>query len=297
MSFDLKKMVLDGIKYEKDYVKEDGNYVISASMIGREPIQNYLTIVHGTIDDEEIGDTTLGSVFHKGMETIALEYMQTIDDHNPDEPVIQPEEGFSYQLENGWWVEGTADLVNTSDALAFQIRDYKLTKKYAHTMFKKEKHSHNYTKQLQTLEALFRKELEKQGMEPTSVELICDFFLKDAKAAEYQPSHEPEVVPNKLGQAYVPRLLDEEGNVVSEEQIAMSAEDVVFEEIIEKTNELQRYLESGEIPPACEDKWIRNVKGKILPTKCVLYCSHGKAGLCPHYDAKSRQSVERLANW
>ena len=112
-----------------------------------------------------------------------------------------------------------------------------------------------------------------------NIELVLDFFLKDAKAVNFEPSYQPTVVPSLL----------HGGNISFMESFE--------QEIVEKTNALQAYIELGEVPPQCQDLWLRNVKGTVIPTKCALYCSHGKAGLCPHYSPTTRTTVNRLADW
>ena len=269
--FNLKAIILDETQYVSGFVNKEDDYVISASMVGKEAIQNYLSIVHGKIHNEEIDDTTLGSVFHLGMETMMNKWMK----ENPASPMFT-EHSMDVKLSNGWVLSGTADLIlkNETDGTV-EIRDYKLTKSYAKTMMKKELMNHTYTKQLQVLDALWHE--SKKDELPTI--LVCDMFIKDAKAADYELSHEPVVVPNKIGA---------EG---------MDAHEVLFGEVVAQTDSLQSYIESGTVPPECNDKWIRKIKGVTIPTKCAFYCSHGKAGLCPYYNATSRTAVNRLANW
>jgi hypothetical protein len=132
-------------------------------------------------------------------------------------------------------------------------------------MIKKDLLNHPYTKQLQVLDYLLAT--------GTKIELFLDIFTKDAKAIENEKSYE---------QVEVPRA---------------NKNDLVAE-ILTQTDELQKYIESGEIPPQCEDVWVRKLKnGTTIPTKCALYCSHGKAGVCPYYQPSTRESVNRLTNW
>lgn len=276
MSFELKKLVLEATEYVSGYVNEDDNYVISASMIGKDPLQNYLSLVHGKIHTEEIDDTTLGSIFHRGMEEIVLDKMKVDATINNN---VKTEHPMSWILNNGWVLSGTADLIVNHGGGKFSIHDHKLSKMYAKKMMKKELHSHDYTKQLQALEALFRKTMGGGAEITGDVDLFVEFFAKDAKAIEFEPTYEQVKMPNKRG--------TEETNGTN----------VTFMSIIEITDSLQAYIEAGEVPPQCKDLWWRVHKTKRIPTKCALYCSHGKAGLCPHYNPSTRTEVERLTNW
>jgi len=275
--YDLEKDILEATAYKSGYVNEEDKYVISASMVAKEPIQNYLSILHGKIEADKVNDATLGSVFHKGMEEIMLN-KQLKDIGEKDSSVIWGiEHSMHTELSNGWILSGTADLVVETIPGHFEIRDYKLTKSYAHKMFLKEKYGHEYTKQLQVLEALFREGKKRPKIIEGQTTLVCDYFVKDSKAIEFEVSHRPEQVPNKEGIEDV------------------RASEVTLMEVVEITNSLQAYLESGEVPPECQDKWLRNVKGVTIPSKCVLYCSHNK--VCPYYDANTRTTTNRLAGW
>jgi cation transport regulator ChaC len=64
----LKEVILDNIQYKPAYDKKEGERTISASMIGSEPLINYLKMTEGSVEKQSIGDNTLGSVFHLGME-------------------------------------------------------------------------------------------------------------------------------------------------------------------------------------------------------------------------------------
>ncbi len=274
--YDLKKMVLDATAYVSGYINKDDKYVISASMVGKEILQNYLSILHGKIESSEISDMTLGSVFHKGMEDIARD-KQLEDVGEKDSSTIWGIEHSMYvDLPNGWVLSGTADLITEPTPGNFEIRDYKLTKSFSHKKFLEDKYNSDYTTQLQVLEALFREGNNRPEV-IENVDLICDFFVKDAKAINYELTHRPEYIPRKKG---------------TED---MRAAEVTLAEVVAITDSLQAYLESGEIPPECTDKWKRNIKGNIINTKCAFWCSHNKH--CPYYDPSTRSSVNKLVGW
>lgn len=273
----IKDTVLAATAYVSGYVNEDDDYVISASMVAKEPLQNYLSIVHGKIHTEEIDDTTLGSVFHRGMEEIMKDKL--IDDNKKGKhQIVGIEHSMHVKLSNGWVLSGTADLVTEPEPKHFRMHDHKLSKSYALKMIKKDLNKHDYTKQLQVLDALFR-ETSNPGEIVGDIDLCIEFFAKDAKAIEFEKSHTTVKAPNKRG---------------TED---MSATEVVFGEVVAITDSLQSYIETGTIPPMCSDRWPRNVKGKVIPTKCALYCSHGKAGLCPHYKNSDRTNIDMIVNW
>ena len=278
MAFDLKQMILQGTKYVSGYVNKNDDYVISASMVANDPLQNYLSIIHGKPTETEINDATLGTIFHKGMEQIVAEAIEA------DEPLVEvigSEVSMHTKLANDWILSGTADLITTSEMADVEVHDYKLTKNYTRKMMIKELHTHSYTKQLQVLEALLRDNMNEVGIHTINgdVKLVADFFLKDSKAINNEPTHNPLTAPNKAGTS------------------DMNGTEILFAEVIAITDSLQAYIESGQVPPQCSDTWPRSVKGKIVHTRCALYCSHGKAGLCPYYKPSTQETVDRLTNW
>ena len=275
----VKNMVLEATQYTSGYINKDDDYVISASMVGKEPLQNYLSIVHGKVADTEIGDNTLGSVFHEGMEQIATrKYIDDIGETGRSN-IWGIEKSLHHKLSNGWVLSGTADLILIDEESNIEVHDYKLTKSYAHAMFLKEKFSHDYTKQLQVLDALMREGEDRPQSINGTTSLIIDYFVKDAKAINYETSHRPEPAPPKIGTSDI-----------------RPAEATLLE-VVAITDSLQGYIEAGQVPPECKDKWPRNVKGTVVNTKCALYCSHGKASLCPYYNPTTREAVNKLANW
>jgi len=273
MAYDLKKLITEGTKYVSGYVNENDDYTISASMVANDPLQNYLSIINGKGTEDNITDATLGSVFHLGMEQLVRDKM------DEDVAIIGAEVAMHHKLSNGWVLSGTADLIVEPKYGQFEIHDYKLTKKYTRKMTEKDLYTSGYTKQLQVLDALFRRDtLANQGKEITrDIELHCDFFLKDTIAVNFETVFQPLIIPNKVGTT------------------DMNASDVLFAEVVEITNSLQSYIESGTIPPVCADRWPRNVKGKVIASRCEFYCSH--KSVCPHYSEDPRKVVDNLAHW
>ena len=272
--FNLSEVILEGTAYVSGFVNKDDDYTISASMIGKEPLENYLRIVNGTVPETALSDATLGTVFHRGMEGI----MQDRAIADGDKSIVGIEKSMSHKLSNGWVLSGTADLIVKTAPGRYSIHDYKLTKNYTYKMLQKELHTHNYTKQLQVLDALFRVD-GGAGEINNDIDLYIEMFLKDSKAVAFEPILRSVKAPNKVGTT------------------DMNASEVLFTEVVQITDSLQAYIESGELPPKCTDVWPRNVKGTVIATKCALYCSYGKAGTCPHYNPDTRKEVNRLVNW
>lgn len=270
MNFNTEEAILVQTKYERGFEPPADAYVISASMVAKDPLQNYLTILYGTQAETEITDSTLGSVFHRGMEEIVKEEKKKIPE---DKEHIFVEASMNMKLANGWYLSGTGDIIIRRPDGTSDIEDHKLTKAYALKMIMKDLPNHDYTKQLQVLDLLNYKMNPYPFKDKVQSKLTINVFCKDAKAIDKEKTFTPVIVPN--------------ADLIALEQ-----------EIVEKTSALQAYIEEGEIPPACPDVWLRKLKnGTTIPTKCALYCSHGKAGVCPHYQPNTREAVARITNW
>ena len=271
MNYNTEKAILAQTKYKRGFEPPEDAYVISASMIAKDPLQNYLSILHGTQTEDVISDSTLGTVFHKGMQVVINDNIRE-KGINPDEHILV-EHTMHKELKNGWFLSGTADLIIRRTDGTSDIEDHKLTKSYALKMIKKDLNNHDYTVQLQALDLLNWNENPYPVEKKLQSTLVINVFCKDAKAIDKEPTFTPVTAPNTELQNFEER-------------------------VVEITASLQAYIEEGEIPPICEDVWLRKLKnGTTIPTKCVLYCSMGKAGHCPYYKPTTRESVARLTNW
>ncbi len=271
--FNTEKLIKKATQYKRGFTPPDDAYVISASMIAKDPLQNYLTILHGNSStiDQPIDDSDLGTLFHKGMEQVVLAEKDQ-GETNPDEHILV-EHTMHKKLKNGWFLSGTADLIIRRTDGTSDIEDHKLTKTYALKMIKKDLNNHDYTVQLQALDLLNWNENPYPIEKKLQSTLVINVFCKDAKAIDKEPTFTPVTAPNTDLQNFEER-------------------------VVEITDSLQAYIEEGEIPPKCTDVWLRKLKnGTTISTKCALYCSHGKAGVCPYYQPDTRESVARLTNW
>jgi hypothetical protein len=143
---------------------------ISASAIGGDMLQNYLRIKNPDKlkEEEEVTQSSLGSVFHKGLEAEGKKM------YKPDEVEFEVE--VKRELPNGWTLTGTIDMV---DHINEEIHDYKLSKTYAAKMVKKEM-THTYRFQLNAYKYLLNK--------PYS--MVLDFFMKDQKPLDGERAYE-----------------------------------------------------------------------------------------------------------
>jgi len=176
MSINIEEMIINETQYEPTIIDEK-SYHISASMIGKDPLQNFLTIVHGRTNRTRFDDATFGTVFHKGLEAIFK-----------DKDYMETEHSMIRRLNDDWVITGTADLMiyNENDSNCREIHDFKTAKNYTVKMFEKEASSHQYTKQLNTLAWIWSDD---------PVDLYVDFFIKDAQMIKAEPVFKQVKVP------------------------------------------------------------------------------------------------------
>ena len=254
--FSLKDFILDGTKYNPFEPPEEDAFILSASMVGKEPLENYLRIIYGGKESTKIDDMVIGSVFHKGMECMIKE-KYGLDPYAE----VESEVSMSKKLNNGWYISGTADMIIEDDS----IHDFKLAKYYT---YKKELEAvkkgqlTNYALQLNTLAWLNSRRETAYRFAGENPNLYIDFFLKDANKVKNEKS---------FAQLQVPNIQDE-----------------MEERLLAITNELEEYLMSGKEPPQCSDLWWRVINKKRLAMRCLYYCSYNVE--CPYFDENSRQA-------
>ena len=108
-----------------------------------------------------------------------------------------------------------------------------------------------------------------------NTKLFIDAFIKDADKLKAEPSY---------------KQIEVEAN-----------NDFITNYLVETTEELQGWIESGEVPPKCDDVWLRKPKGfdYAIPSRCMFYCAHGRSGLCPHFKPSHQNQINKqvISNW
>ena len=175
---------------------------------------------------------------------------------------VESEKDMSVPLENDWLLTGTADII---DHASKEILDIKVVKKYRLTKIKEQGTKDPYVIQLNTYRYLLKQEIGKDyGMKILALSPDAGFdFKKGILVPTFQIINIPYIPDNEI------------------EQMAL-----------DKTNEIQAYIDSDTTPEKCKDTWPRKVGGKTISVRCNTYCSYSK--VCPHYNPKP-ESV--IAGW
>ena len=90
--------ILDATKYTGN--TEPDVKIFSASMLGNDPLMNFLKLKYGSQSSKTFGANTLGSITHLGFEQAFQNQSQ-----------CETELSLSHTLDNNWIVSGTIDLV------------------------------------------------------------------------------------------------------------------------------------------------------------------------------------------
>ncbi len=267
----IDEMILDATRYEsgsKDNIPENALF-LSASMLGNEPLQNYLRTIHGNTEQEKVEDNTLGSVLHLGMEQVVLKSKDKILDKALS---VETEKPMHIQITDDWFFTGTADLVIEMHDIVY-IHDYKFVKAYSLTKYNEQLKDidtdyHQYVYQMNGL-----RYLAQQYYPEKDIFTQLDFFIRDANKLKGESVHESPVIP------YI-------GNI----------EDIIKTKI----SDLDKAIKNLEVPPICSDLWARKIKGKFIPdVRCQFYCD--QKNNCPYYKNKGKHGFDKnvhvALNW
>jgi len=153
----IQSAILENTQYEGN--SKPHQKVISASDFGNDLLQIYYRYKFGVPKKQTIGQDTIGTVVHKGIETIFKTYADVLTEVEMD-----------IEICNGWKLSGTADIAIPNEGI---IADVKVTKQYTLEKLKNEP-LHSYRLQLNVYRYLYEK-LWKPKMD----NLYLIVFLKD----------------------------------------------------------------------------------------------------------------------
>jgi hypothetical protein len=169
------------------------------------------------------------------------------------------------ELHNKWRLTGTIDIVNAKEGF---ILDWKnVIKERIVDEIKKDGKYSNYSLQLGAYKALMEKKYNKPfksfiyGFDNDQ-----SYFKKDA------PDNHTYLL-----------------------EIETLNSDEILELALEKTNELQGYIDDERMPEQCSNlMWSRKYGKKAVPIGCKRYCNVSSG--CPHYKSSSYMENQRQLN-
>ena len=248
----LEKLILEETAYRD---LEPGAKEFSCSMFGQSPLQRALRIKHGNMPSH-FGVNTIGSLVH-----LAIEHIFTNMGRN-----IDPEKSARVDLDNGWTLTGTADIIDHTGRVIYDIKN---VKKYRVVKLKEacqsaDPGSDDYVLQLNAYRYLFNLDYSM-----VVAAMSCDAGF-NFKTKVIDPVYQEIDIP----------VLDD-----IEERIYAA---------IEATEEVLEYLSSHSTlklkkHPSWCDTWPRKSYG---PVRCANYCDY--KSVCPAYNPNSAESVSKM---
>ena len=252
--------ITEPILHATQYTGKREKRRFSGSMWGMTNLQLWLEMNNDDIQKEEINQSTIGSLFHIGMEHIDKANMQAY---------IEVEVANTIHTKNHQWtITGTIDRiieVIKDKQKYISIQDHKLTKSYVGVILKKEWFQHSYIRQLNTYKWIHQETINQDKQ--AKYDMRLNLFYKDGEELNHVPHYEIFEVPQ------IPE----------------------FEKLLlNKLKEIDQFIDNEEPPEKCEDIWWRKDKqGRSVPTRCTAYCNVNH--LCPYYRPPSIR--QKAMNW
>jgi len=252
---DYEQLLMKATEYSGS--KQVGQRKISASSLGKE---NYMLMVQYNFEKEQqekFGANTIGSIFQLGVD-YAIE-------KNDTENRYVTAKRLELELPNGWIVSGEYDVY---DKFTNTIIDNKVISDYSYKEVTKNLIDSDYNLQVATYSMLDQK-------------LKSEEQLKDG-TVNAEPANGALAIINKGGSAV-------KDNIFTLQDLFMHDADTMYQMFIDKTNELQVYIDSNTMPEqTCDTAKFGFDKG--VPKRCMLYCDY--RDVCPNYN-KNRHMTDR----
>lgn len=240
---DYEKMLLNATQYSGN--SKAGTKKYSASMLGNNVLQNYLKIMNGSTDKPKFGANSIGSLYQLGVDEATRRW-------NELEPGrYEFAKRLEYTLPNGWVISGEMDQIDMELKVIF---DNKVSTATTISKIRSEGKTHGYALQLAVYKWLMWKEYGE--LYQTALPVVD-------KGHSFFKTNKNECLENIEVFTYEP-------------------EDIELM-LIEKTDELQTFVDLGQEPEMCTDLWIMARKGSAPKRmKCLYYCDQNKN--CKHYN-------------
>ena len=244
---DYEQLLMKATEYSGS--KQVGQRKISASSLGKE---NYMLMVQYNFEKEQqekFGANTIGSIFQLGVD-------YAIEKNDTENRYITAKR-LELELPNGWIVSGEYDVY---DKFTNIIIDNKVISDYSYKEVTKNLIDSDYNLQVATYSMLDHKLKTEEQLRDGTVHL--------------EPANGALAIINKGGSAV-------KDNIFTLQDLFMHDADTMYQMFIDKTNELQAYIDSNTMPEeVCDTAKYGMDKG--VPKRCTLYCDY--KDVCPHYN-------------
>lgn len=254
---DFQNMLLRASGYSGN--KEPGKKRISASSLTSNMLELYLDYKHGKSNDVQFEASNLGSIYQLGVDLACDENSkQALEDGL--EPQYISGQRFEFELPNGWILTGEADQI---DMINKVIIDNKVSTTSSLKKIKEEGKAHQYAIQLGVYKLLAHK-------------FYGDHFdgalaFVDKNSSYFKP---------------------QTGPIMNYIDIETYDYETIIKMAVDKSNELQKYIDLGLEPPICENRFPYKSKGVTTPMKCHYYCNYSQH--CKHFNSNSKTKANLM---
>lgn len=245
---DYENMLLRAARYSGN--KEPGKKSFSASMLGNDVLQNFLKFKHGSSDSTQFEANTFGSIYQLGVDMAADLYNKSRQEEDRYSSAFR----HKVTLANGWEVSGEMDQIDNELKVIF---DNKVTTATTLASIKKEGKMHGYALQLGVYNWLMYK--------LTGEEYLTAIPLIDKGFSYFKPL---------------------KNNQLSFVEVETYSPDEIEAMLIEKTNELQQFIDLDQEPAECKNLFLYGRKGETKKRmRCLFYCDFAEH--CKYYSKHS----------
>lgn len=260
---EFEQMLLKGTKYTGN--QESYKKVFSASMLGNDPLQNYLKYMYGGKDSTQFEANTFGSVYQLGVDMAADKWNSM---NSPEMQYINALRLQSKLEGTDWIISGEMDQLDMKNYVIF---DNKVTTATTLGKIKSEGKNHSYALQLGVYKWLLYQDEVNRGIKPneyTGVLAVVDKGFSYFKTNKYN------------------QLTFVEVETYSVEDIG-----VMLKETIDT---LQDYIDLEQEPGECKNKFPYKAKGQKVakPMRCIHYCDFAEH--CKYFRTDGPAAIKEL---
>lgn len=224
--------------------------IFSASSLGAEVLQTYLSWKYGRTDQLSFQANTIGSIYQTGCDNIFDNNNEIVILDDIEQPRYKSKHRMTYLLPNGWTISGETDQIDFKYQVIF---DNKVISSSAYKEIIKNSPDHDYNLQ----------------------QAVYQFLLEKTSGKHFEAMLS---IVNKGGAAI-------RNDIYTVLHLNTHASDIIEHALIAETDALQYYIDNNINPPQCDI--FKYGKTKDIPNRCALYCSHNHH--CPYYSEHKKE--------
>jgi hypothetical protein len=249
---DYKNTLVAATEYSGN--KEPQARIYSASSLGSDTLQSYLSWKYGRSEKGSFNASTIGSIYQIGCDAICdaateAEFINS-DITKISEVKYVSKHRMKYELPNGWIISGETDQIDIKNEVIF---DNKVISGSAYKEIIKNSPDHDYNLQ----------------------QAVYQFLLEKTKNSRFEAVL---AIVNKGGAQI-------RNDIFTLLHLNTHPSDIIEAALIAETDALQYYIDNDAIPPICDI--FKYGKTKDIPNRCALYCSHNHH--CPYYSEHKKE--------